>query len=208
MADAPTAAEFDWLSLEDDEEIRWSSRAHEYSLYAGFAWGIVLLPLFGLGLLIIVGAYLSHQNTHYVVSSERIYAKRGILSRNVKTVDFDKVQKIDYSQSALGAKFGYGTVEISTAGSSGAEVSFKSVPDPAAVQELIDREIKGRRQGRSGGTDDADPEAVLGEVLQELRAIRGLLEEATGSDAAAGQRSDATPRKSPTDDRRPRDEQD
>lgn len=171
--------EFEWLTLEDGEEILWSSRAHKYSLYVGVAFG-ALFFLIGS-----VSAWLSYQNTHYVVTNKRIYAKSGILSRDVKTVDFDKVQNINYTQSALGSSFGYGNVEISTAGSSGAEITFRSIPDPADVQELIDRVIK-QNQGAEGErtTGKAD---VLDEVVSELRGIRGLLEEATGNQARTQQ---------------------
>jgi len=158
------AEEFDWLTLEEGEEVLWSSRAHKYSLYVGMVFGALFLLVGSLF------AWLSYRNTHYVVTNKRIYAKRGTLSRNVKTVDFDKVQNINYTQSALGAQFGYGNVEISTAGSEGAEITFRSIPDPADVQELIDRRID-RDDGR-----DADGEDVLAEILAELRAIRGALE--------------------------------
>jgi len=167
------AEEFDWLTLEEGEEVLWSSRAHKYSLYVGMVFGALFLLVGSLF------AWLSYRNTHYVVTNKRIYAKRGTLSRNVKTVDFDKVQNINYTQSALGAQFGYGNVEISTAGSSGAEVTFRSIPDPADVQELIDREIKRNRGDRKTGEESgaASKADVLDEVVSELRAIRRLLED-------------------------------
>ncbi len=163
------STEFEWLTLEEGEDVLWSSRAHEYSLYVGVVFGALFLLVGS------VLAWLSYQNTQYVVTSKRIYAKRGILSRNVKTVDFEKVQNINYTQGALGAQFGYGNVEVSTAGSSGAEVTFRSIPDPASVQELIDREInRGRDTDRETSDQKGD---VLDEIVTELRAIRNLLEE-------------------------------
>jgi uncharacterized membrane protein YdbT with pleckstrin-like domain len=173
------ATEFDWLTLEEGEKVLWSSRAHRYSLYVGMVFGVIFLFVGS------ILAWLNYQNTHYVVTNRRIYAKRGIVSRNVKTVDFDKVQNINYTQGALGAHFGYGNVEISTAGSSGAEVTFRSIPDPADVQELIDREIK-RGQGTEGGTSESTDD-VLDEVVSELRAIRQLLEGETGAHEASGE---------------------
>lgn len=176
------STEFDWLSLEEGEELLWSSRAHEYSLYVGVVFGAFFLLIGS------VLAWLSYQNTQYVVTSKSVYAKRGILSRNVKTVDFEKVQNINYTQGALGARFGYGNVEISTAGSSGAEVTFRSIPDPADVQELIDREIKrGRDTDRETTTEEGD---VLDEIVAELRAIRDLLEEQSTTQTDPGERGE------------------
>ena len=166
-ADPPPPA-VDWLTLDDDEAILWSSRPHRSSLLPALIVGIPL-SLVLVGLVIIAGAYLTYRNTHYVVTDAGLYKKTGILSRDVKKIGFDKVQNISYNQSAIGAQLGYGNVEISTAGSGGVEMRFRSVPDPAGVQRLINQRI--------GTTDDADEKSdVLDEVLEELRAIRKTLE--------------------------------
>jgi uncharacterized membrane protein YdbT with pleckstrin-like domain len=163
-----TDLDLGWLTLEDDEEIQWASTPHKYSIVPAFIIGIPLsIVLIGIPLL--VGSYLQYTNTNYVVTNRGLYSKRGILSKDVQQVGFDKVQNISYSQSALGSSFGYGSVDISTAGGSGVELKFRSIPDPAAVQELIAREIDSRQQSGSGSAADTDN--VLEEILAELRVI-------------------------------------
>lgn len=163
-----TDLDLGWLTLEDDEEIQWASTPHKYSIVPAFIIGIPLsIVLIGIPLL--VGSYLQYTNTNYVVTNRGLYSKRGILSKDVQQVGFDKVQNISYSQSALGSSFGYGSVDISTAGGSGVELKFRSIPDPAAVQELIAREIDSRQQSGSGSAADTDD--VLEEILAELRVI-------------------------------------
>ncbi|WP_101297608.1 PH domain-containing protein [Halegenticoccus soli] len=166
-ADTP----LDWLTLDDDEEVLWASTPHRYSLVPELAVGIPL-SLVLIGIPIVVAAYLRYRNTNYVVTTSGLYRKTGILSRDVQKVGFDKVQNISYTQTALGAYLGYGDVDVSTAGSAGVELRFRSVPDPAAVQELI-----GRRTDRRDERETADGKAaVLDEILDELRAIRRTLE--------------------------------
>ena len=167
-----TDLDLEWLTLEDGEEIQWASTPHKYSIVPAFIVGIPLsLVLVGIPLL--VGSYLQYTNTNYVVTNRGLYSKRGILSKDVQQVGFDKVQNISYSQSALGSSFGYGSVDISTAGGSGVELRFRSIPDPAAVQELIAREIDSRQQSGSGSAADTDD--VLEEILAELRVISRAL---------------------------------
>ena len=167
-----TDLNLEWLTLEDGEEIQWASTPHKYSIVPAFIVGIPLsLVLVGIPLL--VGSYLQYTNTNYVVTNRGLYSKRGILSKDVQQVGFDKVQNISYSQSALGSSFGYGSVDISTAGGSGVELRFRSIPDPAAVQELIAREIDSRQQSGSGSAADTDD--VLEEILAELRVISRAL---------------------------------
>ena len=151
LQDNPTAGsevtrelDLDWLSVEEDEKIRWASTPHKYSIIPAFMIGIPLSFVL-IGIPLIVASYLQYTNTNYVVTNKGLYSKRGILSRDVKQIGFDKVQNISYSQSAIGSSLGYGSVDVSTAGGSGVELQFRSIPKPAGVQELISREID-RRQ--------------------------------------------------------------
>ena len=179
------------MSLEDGESIQWASTPHKYSIVPAFIIGIPL-SLVLIGIPILVGLYLQYTNTNCVVTNRGLYSKRGILSRDVQQVGFDKVQNSSYSQSALGSSFGYGSVEISTAGGSGVELKFRSIPEPAAVQELIAREVDDREQGDRDAGADADD--VLDEILHELRAIRRELADSDGDDPVGGvQHDDGTP---------------
>jgi len=175
--DVTADPDLDWLSIEDDEEIRWASTPHKYSLVSALVVGVPL-SLVLVGIPIVVASYLQYKNTNYVVTNKGLYSKRGILSRDVKQIGFEKVQNISYSQSAIGSSLGYGSVEVSTAGGSGVELQFRSIPDPASVQELIAREIDARQ--RDGADGDGDADDVLGEILVELRAIRSAV---TGEEA-------------------------
>jgi len=163
----PAELDLEWLTLEDGESIQWASTPHKYSVVPALIVGVPL-SLVLVGIPIVVAAYLQYTNTNYVVTNRGLYSKRGVLSRDVQQIGFDKVQNISYSQSALGSTFGYGSVDVSTAGGSGIELQFRSIPDPAAVQELISRAIDSRQQPES----DSTKEDVLDAILAELRVIR------------------------------------
>jgi uncharacterized membrane protein YdbT with pleckstrin-like domain len=184
----PDSDEFDWLTLDADETVVWADTPHEMSLVPAFIVGIPLSLLL-IGIPILVGAYLSHRNTNYVVTTTALYRKTGILSRNVQRIEFDKVQDTSYRQSFFGSYFGYGTVDVSTAGGTGVELSFTNVADPQALQRRINERI---RTDRDTG-EDRDKAAVLDDILAELRAIRTAVE---GDDGGAG-----TPAVDPAEDR-------
>ncbi len=163
-----------WLTLDDGEEVLWASTPHKSSLVPALVVGIPLSFVL-IGIPIVISAYLTYTNTNYVVTTRGLYRKRGILSRDVKQIGFEKVQNISYGQTAVGAQLGYGTVEISTAGSSGVELRFRNIPTPAEIQELISREIE-RREAPRRDEDETDADAVLEEILTELQAIRQALD--------------------------------
>lgn len=192
--------DLDWLSVEDGEEIRWASTPHKYSIVPALIVGIPL-SLVLIGIPLIVASYLQYTNTNYVVTNKGLYSKRGILSRDVQQIGFDKVQNISYSQSAIGSSLGYGSVDVSTAGGSGVELQFRSIPNPAAVQELISKEIDKRQRSDSSGAAETDD--VLDQILVELRAIRSAVADdeeqgngssppSTGVDASPNRSSDGT----------------
>lgn len=185
MVPDTAAASFDWLTLDEGEELVWHGKPHPSSLVPALVVGIPLSVVL-VGLFVIAGAYLHRENTEYVVTTEALYRKSGVLSRNVQRVDFGKVQNTTYSQGFFGTQFGYGSVEISTAGGAGVELSFDSVADPKAVQERINARVK----RDDGGAGDGKA-AVLDEILAELRAIRGAMEE--GDVVAAPPRTEGDP---------------
>ncbi|MEY7848020.1 PH domain-containing protein [Natrarchaeobius sp. A-rgal3] len=187
----PSIDDLEWLSLEAGEEIIWSDGPDKRTLIPSFIIGIPLAIVL-IGILIIVGEYLRVTNTNYVVTNRALYRKTGVLSRDVKRIEHEKVQDISYSQSALGTQFGYGTVEVSTAGGSGVEMAFQSVPEPRNVQQLISELIEREHRADRGDRTKAD---VLTEIRDELRAIRTTLEtsDAAGKNAGVGRvQSDGT----------------
>lgn len=170
---------FDWTTLEEDEEVVWEGKPHVYSLVPAFVIG-TLLSVVLIGLVIIAWAWIDRENTEYVVTSKALYKKRGAISRSVKRIDFEKVQNTSLSQGPIGTYLDYGNVEISTAGSEGAEMRFRAVPDPRGVQELVNRRLQRVRGSRDDTAEPGDePDDVLVEMLEELRAIRRAVVEDT-----------------------------
>lgn len=162
-----------WLTLEAEEELRWQAQPHKSSLIPALVVGLPL-SLVLIGIPIIAAAYFNRENTEYVLTTEALYKKTGILSRDVQRIDFGKVQNTSYSQGVVGSRYGYGNVDISTAGGSGVEMQFRSVPEPRALQERINSRIAARRD--DAADDEESPAEVLDDIRAELHAIRTALE--------------------------------
>jgi len=173
----------EWLSLDPGEEIVWIGRPAFETLYGTILSGLLLTVVL-IGFLILLGvpfAYLRIQNTDYVVTTESLYVKSGIFSTNIETVDLDRIQNTEYNRSFWGKQFGYGSISISTAGSSGAEISFDGIPDAPAVRDRI-TELQRRHSGRgddgTGGGEGETPASAdqITELIEEVRATREAFE--------------------------------
>ena len=196
MADATTESDVpastpadhevpEWLSLEDDEEIQWTGEPVPVSIVGTAVWGVLLtVVLIGfLILLMLPFSWLSLKNTDYVVTNKSLYVKKGILGTNIESVGLDKIQNTEYSQSFWGKQFDYGSIDISTAGSSGAEISFQNIENASDVRETITRlsnEYSPGSKRSTAGSDDATDAASgddgLDELVAELRATREAME--------------------------------
>ncbi|MDS0258064.1 PH domain-containing protein [Haloarcula sp. S1CR25-12] len=174
------AATYDWLTLDSDEEILWSGKPAAETMYGAYLTGIPLILFFGLGLVILGGAYLNRQNTDYVVTDKSVYKKTGILSRSVSEVEYEKVQNTSFSVGVVGRYFDYGNVDISTAGGSGVEMTLRGVSSPQDVQKRLSRRVKEVQGDRGRGDEETKPD-VLDEILTELRAIRVAVESGDGT---------------------------
>ncbi|NGM68977.1 PH domain-containing protein [Natronolimnobius sp. AArcel1] len=151
----------DWLHLTDEEEIVWESRPHPIAMgprvplalaivlvgvvLAGWGVtdsGIAIVALFGVVLmiagLIVAGIqYIIWTNTRYVITSDELYKKYGIISRDVTQFRLDRVQNTSLQQSTVGRVFGYGNLTVYTAGSGEPELTFERTPRPERASSVL-----------------------------------------------------------------------
>jgi uncharacterized membrane protein YdbT with pleckstrin-like domain len=186
----------DDLLLHADEELLWSgsprlSAAADAAVagalllavaVAGFlflpadrplAATVVLLALVALGLAIPLLRLLQLRRTTFAVSDTAVYARSGVLSRQVRRVGLERVQNSAYSQSLTGSLFGYGTVTLESAGGE-APVQFSRIETPREVRALVDRRVDRAADPIPGTVEQW--EAVLA-ATRELRTAverRGL----------------------------------
>ena len=161
----------EWVTLTEGEGIRWEGHPSLRLVLPSIVIGLVIaiagvalvfvvpepslqwLPLVGvpIGIAIIGWAYVSQRSTHYIITSEEVYRKTGIVNRNVAQVRLDRVQNTTYEQSVLERLFSYGHITIYTAGSDTMDVSFDGVSDPQrvnqALTEALDSIAAGERNG-------------------------------------------------------------
>jgi uncharacterized membrane protein YdbT with pleckstrin-like domain len=161
----------DWTNLDSNEQVLWEGQPRMKSIIPALIIGVPMIAFAGLGLLVMAGAYLNVKNTSFLVTNEGLYRKTGILSRSVQKIGFDTVQNISFSQGVLGNYFGYGNIEVSTAGGSGVEMRFNSIDNPREVENIINNKLKKAqsREERDEGGDRVEEELVkIRKILQEI----------------------------------------
>jgi uncharacterized membrane protein YdbT with pleckstrin-like domain len=98
----------------------------------------ILVFVVATALLVAVG-HVKRTATDYVVSTQRLYIRKGILSKHVQQTRIDRVQNVNTSQTLLDRILRVGTVDFDTAGSDGSDFRFVGISEPGAIVAAVDR---------------------------------------------------------------------
>jgi uncharacterized membrane protein YdbT with pleckstrin-like domain len=118
------------------------------ALFVGhLALGVVL---FFLAVLILLYAYMRVLATEYLITSTYVYARYGIIARDITQAKPEAVAAVNVEQGILGRLLGYGDVMFMTPGEGGrGYVMFKGVKDPVKLKKTffdLLRKIKERNR--------------------------------------------------------------
>jgi uncharacterized membrane protein YdbT with pleckstrin-like domain len=103
------------------------------SVALGIVVGLVLLAL-----AVLVG-FIKRMATTYMVSTQRLYIREGILAKRVQQTRIDRVQNVNTDQSLMERILRVGTVDFDTAGSDDSEFRFVGIASPDKVVSAVDR---------------------------------------------------------------------
>jgi uncharacterized membrane protein YdbT with pleckstrin-like domain len=139
---------------------------------------IVALVLLLAALLWLAGRYARWVTTNFVVTTDRLIFRSGVLAKQGKEIPLERLNDISFHQSIFERVIGAGDLMIESAGERGQE-TFSDIPKPSRVQNEIYRQMElaqGRTADRAAGRRDLSlPEQL--EKLDELRQ-RGVISQA------------------------------
>ena len=119
-------------ALTKDEVIQYEGRISLWSLTHLIVLGVLLLPLYGVGLILLAMAFIRYKTTELAFTNKRVIAKFGFISRQTVELYIPKVESIQLHQGILGRIFNYGSLIISGAGNPQAPIP--GISDPMAFR--------------------------------------------------------------------------
>ena len=106
------------------------------ALLASVAVGVVVgVALFAI---VLVVGFVRRMTTTYMVSNQRLYIRRGLLSKSVQQTRVDRVQNINTEQRLRDRILRVGTVDFDTAGTDDSEFRFVGIANPGRVVAAVD----------------------------------------------------------------------
>ena len=117
-----------------DEKIIVEGRVSGWALVPSIIIGIITIPLFGLGIIIILSAVFTYISTELAVTNKRVVAKTGFIKRSTIELNLSKVESIQVHQGLFGRILNYGSLVVSGAGNPQAPIP--NIADPMSFRRL------------------------------------------------------------------------
>ena len=89
--------------------------------------------------LALVVGFVKRMATTYLVTTQRLYIRRGILSKREQQTRIDRVQNVNTDQRFRDRILRVGTVDFDTAGTDDSEFRFVGIANPGRVVSAVDR---------------------------------------------------------------------
>jgi uncharacterized membrane protein YdbT with pleckstrin-like domain len=149
----------------------WIGTSPEWLLFPVLALAVVALLWF-------LGRYAKWVTTNFVLTSDRLIYRSGVVSRQGREIPLERLNDVSFHQSLFQRLLGAGDLLIESAGERGQE-QFGSFAHPQDTQNEVHRAIEAaaaRDADRMAGRRELSPLEQL-EKLEELRQ-RGVITQA------------------------------
>ena len=127
-----------------DEAVLYRGHLSVWSFIWWIIFGLLLLPAFGLGLLLWLWAWVIYRTTELAVTNKRIIAKTGLIQRNTVEMFLEKVESIQVDQGVLGRVFDFGSITVS--GTGGDKSPVKNVSQPLEFRKAFMTAVDANRK--------------------------------------------------------------
>lgn len=151
-----------------DEGSNWRS---------SFGWVTIAALIFAA--LWLVGRYMKWISTNFVITSQRLIFRQGIIAKTGIEIPLERVNNVNFSQGIIERLLGAGDLLIESGGEDGQQ-RFTDIRHPDQVQNMIHAQMEGVARRRGGyaaaaGGAPASPHAVP----EALERLEGLLQRGT-----------------------------
>jgi uncharacterized membrane protein YdbT with pleckstrin-like domain len=116
--------------------------------------------------------YLDWARTYFVVTSDRVIFRTGVVSRHGVEIPLERINNINYNQRLFERMIGAGNLEIQSAGEQGTS-RFDFVRHPDGVQQEVYRQMEANARETAGYGSDAIARAVRDSMGQTPPPTQG-----------------------------------
>jgi uncharacterized membrane protein YdbT with pleckstrin-like domain len=141
-------------------------------------WAVVVLLI--VTALWLVGRYLKWLTTNFVITSQRLIFRQGVVAKTGIEIPLERVNNVNFSQGIFERILGAGDLLIESGGEDGQQ-RFTDIRHPDKVQNLVHAQVESLIQHRAGYRTTAASTAGAGpiDVAEQLERLEGMLTRGT-----------------------------
>ncbi|QYG92621.1 PH domain-containing protein [Iamia sp. SCSIO 61187] len=141
----------------------------------GTVLSVIALALILVTLGIFLVRLLGWSNTNFVLTSDRVVTRRGVLTKSGIEIPLDRINTVFFAQRLIERMVGAGDLGIESAGERGTE-SFENIRKPAIVQREIYVQMEDNENRKFDRVRAPAPLATLSPV-EQVERLHGLLQQ-------------------------------
>lgn len=138
---------------------------------------IIVIALLVVGAVWLFLRYLKWVTTHFVITSQRVVFRTGVLAKSGIEIPLDRVNNVNFNQSIFERMLGAGDLLIESGGEDG-QSRYTDIRHPDRVQKLIHSQMEGLALRRASyGTNPVAGVSI--DVADQLERLEGMLSRGT-----------------------------
>lgn len=140
---------------------------------------VTVVPVLAVVVFVVYWIPLYYKSVSYQLTVTEITWQRGVWFRQTGIVPYNRITNVDIIQGPLMRFFSFSALRVQTAGYSAqarAEIVLNGIDDPKDLQEKIMNFVRRTGPVAIGGGEPEAPSVATDAIVEELRAIRRLLE--------------------------------
>lgn len=130
-------------ALNKNEKIIARAKISWWSQLGVIIIGLFLTLFYGIGLIILIYVLIKVKTTELALTSQRMIAKIGFISRNTVELRLEKVESLSIHQNFDGRILGYGTIVIK--GTGGTQTPIPSIKNPMGFRKIFNEYLEDKK---------------------------------------------------------------
>ncbi len=122
-------------ALTRGEVVLHLGRTSWWSLWGYVVAGVLLMPVFGVGLVVLAVAWVKQRSTELAVTNKRVITKFGFIQRDTVELNIQKVESVQVQQGILARMLDFGTIVVAGGGTPQAPVP--GIHDPMGFRRAF-----------------------------------------------------------------------
>lgn len=109
-------------------------------------WGVILLPVFLLGLLLLLRVWYKTSATRYRLTTQRLFVQKGLIAKKLEEVELFRVKDVTLDQGVVQRLLGVGNVVVLSTDDTTPRLELAGILQPLETKEAIRNAFRAARQ--------------------------------------------------------------